>query len=80
MRSLFEKATKQCLYLTDGVEVIRTTPISGNTFPFVTHIKTTKGEATLPFDSKILTDILSGPSNELTAKQYQSVPVVACRI
>lgn len=80
MRSLFEKASKQCLYLTDGVEVIRTSPINGSTFPFVAHIKTTTGEATLPFDSKILTDILSGPSNELTVKQYQSVPVLACRI
>lgn len=76
MDSLFDKATKIPLYLTDGVEVVRTRPISNGSFPFVAYIKTSRGEASLPTHSTILTDMLLGPSKLLTASEYDSAPVL----
>lgn len=76
MKSLFEKATEKSLFLTDGIEVVRTRPVSDGSFPFVTYIKTSRGEASLPTNSTILTDILMGPSRELTKSEYNSAPVL----
>lgn len=55
---LDQKAEKQKLFVTDGIEFVRTVPIGNKQAPYVGYIRTTKGEAKVEFNNPTLYDVL----------------------
>ena len=74
MSDLFTIATKRPLYATDGVEIIRTRPLPDRKEPFVGYIKTTIGEALVPYSNKDLYEVLINGS-EISKEEYENLEV-----
>ena len=67
---LFKKATKEKVFMTDGIEFARTVPVkSGEFAPFAGFIKTTIGEHKVFFNSEVLHDLFMG-GDEISEEKY----------
>ena len=64
------KAFKNKIFAKLGDEFVRTVPMEGSDAPYIGYIKTTIGEAKVPFDNKLLHDTMSG-GEEITQKEYE---------
>jgi len=63
------KAYKEKIFAKGFGEFIRTEPATGCNFPYVGYIKTTLGEAQVPYNSKVLYEVLSS-GEKISEKEY----------
>lgn len=70
------KAFKNKVYAEGFGEFVRTEPATGYNAPYIGYIKTTLGEATVPYDNKIVYEVLTS-GNEITEKEYNKAKLIA---
>ncbi len=68
--NLTTKAFKHKIYAKFGDEFIRTIPAKGVDAPYIGYIKTTIGEAKVPFDSEVLHEVMTS-GEEIMKKDYE---------
>lgn len=64
------------IFAEGGGEFVRTVPMEGNEAPYIGYIKTTIGEAKVPFDNEIVFEVLVS-GNEITSKEYMEAELIA---
>lgn len=63
--------TKRPIYLTDGIEFVRTVPTPGDNIPYKAYVRTTRGEVLAEWNQKIVFDVqMSG--KEITKEKYEN--------
>ena len=63
------KAHKDKIFAKGGGEFVRTVPMEGDNAPYIGYIKTTIGEAKVPYNNKIVFEILSN-GEEISERDY----------
>ena len=70
------KAYKDKIFAKGSGEFIRTVPMEGGEAPYVGYIKTTIGEAKVPYDNKIIFEVLVN-GEEITEEEYKDAELTA---
>lgn len=70
------RAFKETLFIKGGGEFIRTVPMRGKEAPYVGYIKTSLGEARVPYDNEIVFETLVS-GEEITEKEYNEAVLIS---
>jgi len=70
------KAYKNKIFAKGDGEFIRTVPMEGDDAPYIGYIKTTIGEAKVPYDNEIVYETLVS-GEEITEKEYNEAELIA---
>ena len=70
------EAFKRKTYAQFGDDFIRTIPMVGEDAPYIGYIKTTIGEAKVPYNSRTLFEVLCS-GNEITKQDYDNAVLTA---
>lgn len=74
--NLTTKAYENKIFAKGGGEFVRTEPATGDDAPYIGHIKTTIGEARVPYDNKVVFEVLVS-GEEITEKEYDEAELTA---
>lgn len=73
------KAHKERVFAKGCGEFVRTEPATGCNAPYIGYIKTSLGEAQVPYDNKIVFEVLSS-GDEISEKEYNDAKLIAINV